>query len=68
MSDYVARPKPAKPRAAFDAWDEYYDDRSSITVHEDDAPTSVDTGLVDRHGNALHRALRRNPIGFKVRS
>jgi hypothetical protein len=63
MSRYFSQPK-ASSRGAWDGWD-YFDDRSTITVHEADIPSSVDTGLLDANGETIRRVVQRPAIGFR---
>ena len=58
---YIAKP----PRIRSERWnvnwcEEEYDEKSSITVHEDDKETF--SGIYDANGNEMHRVLQ--PIGF----
>lgn len=45
-------------------WDIFSEESRTIAVHDRESAT-VDTGLIDKDGNAIHRRVMR-PIGFVV--
>lgn len=45
-------------------WDLFVEEHRTVVVH-DRAGDTIDTGLLDRDGNSIHRCATR-PIGFVV--
>ena len=57
---YVTRPKGWQA-----AYDEYWQERPSCTVMEEDR-SPVDTGLLDANGTKLWRVEDREPMGLRL--